>query len=180
MRASLRRHRPSLCGSPQFAHDRCGYDHPHQRILPLLTQKCERQPVRRQTEGCSVGSSFSSIDTSQRGLASSMSSNSIVSPHPQGHRIPTLQSSPSSLVRTRSRRESRSGSASPSTIRIRRAGPCLSQKRRNHLKIFMRVSSSCERSACSAAVPRRRARGGCCPRGRIRLPPYGPRRILQG
>ncbi len=156
------------------------YHHSHQRILPFLTQKCERQPVFRQTEGCNVGSPLLSISTSQRGLAPSSTRSSIVSPHPHGHLMPTLQSSRSSLVRTRSRRGRRFGSASPSTIRIRRAGPCLSQKRRNHLKIFMRVPSSSERSACTAAVPRRRARGGCCPRGRTRLPPYGPRRILQG
>jgi hypothetical protein len=64
----------------------CGSAH---TTRPLLSQKCDLQPVFFQTEGCSVGRPNRSTDKNQCGSATRNSSSSITSPHPQGHVNPT-------------------------------------------------------------------------------------------
>lgn len=104
----------------------------HHVTRPPRSQKCERQPVLRHTEGCKVGHCFASTRRSHRGLASRISMSSIVSPQPQGQSIPTDQSSPSSRRRTRSRLGSLRGSASPSITSNSRGGCQASHLRRAH------------------------------------------------
>ncbi len=94
----------------------------HQRMRPSRTQKCERQPFFSHTDGVSVGTPFASTFTSQRGLPSATTKSSIAYPQPQGQRIPTHQSSPSSRARTKSRLGNRTGKLSPSMTYRRRHG----------------------------------------------------------
>ncbi len=107
----------------------------HQRIRPPRTQKWERQPFCSQTDGLSVGLPCASTATSHLGLASATTRSSMTRPQPQGQRMPTDQSSPSSRARTRSRHGMRVGKQSPSTMRSRRGGESRAHARRHHRRI---------------------------------------------
>lgn len=150
--------------------------HSHQCTRPRRIQKCDRHPFCLQTEGWSVGRRFSSMATSQHGFVSAATSSSIVSPHPHGQRIPTLQYSPSSFVRTRSRHGILSGSVSPSMTRTRLAGPYRSQSLRSHVAILIPAFSAFERPACRAAVPGSRVQESCSLHAGNRLRQSVPRR----
>ena len=81
----------------------------HQKMRPSRSQKCDRQPVRRQTDGEIEGRPLASTLSRQRCSASGNRASSIASPQPHGHVMPTLQASPSSCVTTTVRMGSRSG-----------------------------------------------------------------------
>lgn len=104
---------------------------------PRRTKKCERQPSRSQTEGVRVGVLSGSIRSFHRGLASGMRASSICCPHPHGHRMPTLQSSPASRRRTRLRRGNFLGSASPAKTSSCRGGSTFSRRFRIHMGHFI-------------------------------------------
>lgn len=113
----------------------------HQTILPPRTQKCDRQPSRRHTEGCNDARPFPSRVTSQRGLTPLRSIISSRSPHPQGQRNPTHQSSPSSRARTRPRRGNWLGKLSPSTtVSLWRGANRASSRRNQNERGLMRRS----------------------------------------
>jgi hypothetical protein len=121
----------SAMGHPRLQRRAIG-DYSHQSTRPFRSQKCERQPVRRQTEGLRLGRPAALMTRSQRGATSRIISSSSVCPHPQGQRIPTHQSSSPSRARTTSRHGSLLGKLSPSTIRSRRGGPKRDARRRHH------------------------------------------------
>lgn len=161
-----------------------GRDHQaysHQRIRPSRTQKWDLHPDFRQTDGWSDGRPASLTLMSQRGRASLRIMSSIVSPHPQGHRMPTLQSSPSSRVKTRSRAGNSDGSVSPSRICRWRAGPYLPHRRRNQRVIFMlQPFLACETAAARAAARRLHDQAARSRPGQSRPPRNDPHRRPRG
>ncbi len=56
----------------------------HHWILPFRSQKCDRQPVLRQTDGERLPRPEESRVSVQRGFASGSNTNSMVSPQPVG------------------------------------------------------------------------------------------------
>lgn len=106
--------------------------HSHQLTRPRWIKKCDRHPSRNHTDGVSVGRPLPSVEMSQRGSASSMTSSSTDLPQPQGHRKPTHQSSPPSRASTRLRRGSLPGKLSPTTNCRRRQGWSLDHSLRHH------------------------------------------------
>lgn len=133
----------------------------HQSMRPPRTQKCERQPVCRHTDGFKVGRPLASVLKSQRGAASRISSSSIADPHPHGQRMPTHQFSSPSRASTTSRHGSFFGRLSPSMIRSRRAGSARDVRRRHHSSGLMRPrsSASARERVVPEAVQASRARG---------------------
>ncbi len=141
----------------------CHYS--HQSTRPSRSQKCERHPVCRQTEGFRLGRPPALMLRSQRGAASRIVSSSSVCPHPQGQRMPTHQSSPASRARTTLRHGSFLGKLSPSTIRSRRAGVTRDVRRRHQKGSLMQphCSMSAPRMGARGAARASRARGvQCC------------------
>jgi hypothetical protein len=61
----------------------------HQRTRPAFSQKCDRQPFWSQTDDDKLGRLLLSTVMSERGLASAITSSSIIRPQPQGQRMPT-------------------------------------------------------------------------------------------
>ena len=76
-----------------------------------------------------------------RGFASGITNSSMVLPQPQGHRIPTHQSSSPSRANTRSRQGSRVGRLSPLITRRRRRGLTLANVLRRRLVKLMALRS---------------------------------------
>lgn len=136
----------------------------HQRMRPSRTQKCDRQPVRRQTEGESDGRPLASTLSRQRCSASGNSASSIASPQPHGHVMPTLQASPSSCATTTVRMGSRSGRMSASSHWICQCGSLRFAAFRHSWQNRARsldhqrqpVMATAREPECSEAVPGRR------------------------
>lgn len=133
----------------------------HQSMRPPRSQKCERHPVRRHTEGLRVGRPRALILMSQRGTASRISSSSSGCRHPHGQRMPTHQSSSASRARTTSRHGSPFGRLSPSMMRNRRTGSIRDVRRRHQRGHLMRPHSSvsARETAARGAVRASHARG---------------------
>lgn len=156
-------------------------DYSHQKTRPSRTQKWDWHPDFRQTDGWSDGCPKLSTAISQRGRASLRVMSSILSPHPHGHRMPTLQSSPSSRTRTRSRAGKSDGKVSPSITCRRRAGPYRSHSRRNQRNMFiLHPFSTCGTAATRAAAPLLPDQAVHSPCARSRPQPDSPRHKLRG
>lgn len=105
--------------------------HSHHRTRPERSQKWERHPVLSHIDGLRLGRPLVSRRKSHRGATPLISSSSIFCPQPQGQRIPTHQSSPSSRASATSRIGRQSGRLSPSTTHKRRAGRIAAFRRRH-------------------------------------------------
>lgn len=136
----------------------------HHRIRPSRSQKCDLQPVRRQTDGERDGQPFSSTLSRQHCSASANRASSIVSPQPHGQVMPALQASPSSCATTTVRMGSWSGRMSASSHWICQRGSlrfaafCHSWRNRARSLDHQRqpVMATAREPECSEAVLGRR------------------------
>lgn len=142
--------------------NRCRYR--HHRIRPSRSQKCDLQPVRRQTDGERDGQPFPSTLSRQRCSASANRASSIKSPQPHGQVMPALQASPSSCATTTVRMGSRSGRMSVSSHRVRQRGSrrfaAFCHRRLSRVRSLCHqrrpIKATAPEPGCSAAVPGRR------------------------